>query len=109
MNSTRRIADKPGELVWFFGWSLKAWQHSIKNQTVKRFLLRVKLPKLPLRPNHSGLLSAAKAVGMGAGVLVDAADAVVAGGGKFEELVVCSQEVAASTVQLVVASKVKAK
>merc|ERR1719259_29012 len=55
-----------------------------------------------------GLLSAAKAVGMGAGVLVDAADAVVAGDGKFEELVVCSQEVAASTVQLVVASKVKA-
>ena len=43
---------------------------------------------------------------MGAGVLVDAADAVVAGDGKFEELVVCSQEVAASTVQLVVASKV---
>ena len=51
-------------------------------------------------------MSAAKAVGMGAGVLVDAADAVVAGDGKFEELVVCSQEVAASTVQLVVASKV---
>jgi huntingtin interacting protein 1 len=43
---------------------------------------------------------------MGAGVLVDAADAVVAGTGKFEELMVCSQEVAASTVQLVVASKV---
>lgn len=30
------------------------------------------------------------------------------GEGKFEELVVCSQEIAASTTQLVVASKVKA-
>ena len=30
------------------------------------------------------------------------------GSGKFEELVVCSQEVAASTTQLVVSSKVKA-
>ena len=31
------------------------------------------------------------------------------GEGKFEELVVCSQEIAASTTQLVVASKVKAE
>ena len=30
------------------------------------------------------------------------------GEGKFEELMVCSQEIAASTAQLVVASKVKA-
>ena len=30
------------------------------------------------------------------------------GSGKFEELVVCSQEIAASTTQLVVSSKVKA-
>ena len=30
------------------------------------------------------------------------------GEGKFEELVVCSQEIAASTTQLVVSSKVKA-
>jgi len=36
------------------------------------------------------------------------ADKVVTGSGKFEELVVCSQEVAASTTQLVVSSKVKA-
>ncbi len=33
---------------------------------------------------------------------------MVKGDGKFEELVVCSQEIAASTTQLVVASKVKA-
>ena len=33
---------------------------------------------------------------------------MVTGNGKFEELVVCSQEIAASTTQLVVASKVKA-
>jgi len=39
----------------------------------------------------------------------DAADRVVKGNGKYEELVVCSQEIAASTAQLVVASKVKAE
>ena len=38
----------------------------------------------------------------------EAADKVVTGSGKFEELVVCSQEIAASTTQLVVSSKVKA-
>ncbi|XP_028396824.1 huntingtin-interacting protein 1-like [Dendronephthya gigantea] len=55
-----------------------------------------------------GLISAAKAVGWGAKVLVDAADKVVKEGGKFEELVVASNEIAASTAQLVAASKVKA-
>lgn len=34
---------------------------------------------------------------------------MVKGDGKYEELVVCSQEIAASTAQLVVASKVKAQ
>ncbi|XP_029468918.1 huntingtin-interacting protein 1 isoform X2 [Rhinatrema bivittatum] len=55
-----------------------------------------------------GLISAAKAVGWGATVMVDAADLVVQGQGKFEELMVCSHEIAASTAQLVAASKVKA-
>ncbi|MEQ2182830.1 hypothetical protein GOODEAATRI_026300, partial [Goodea atripinnis] len=41
-------------------------------------------------------------------VLRDAADMVVQGKGKFEELMVCSHEIAASTAQLVAASKVKA-
>ena len=36
----------------------------------------------------------------------DSADKVVKGEGKFEQLMVCSQEIAASTTQLVVASKV---
>lgn len=36
----------------------------------------------------------------------DAADLVVQGKGKFEELMVCSHEIAASTAQLVAASKV---
>jgi huntingtin interacting protein 1 len=61
--------------------------------------------------NHQwteGLLSAAKAVGLGAKVLVDSADRVISGTGKFEELMAASREVAASTAQLVVASKVKA-
>lgn len=38
----------------------------------------------------------------------DAADRVVKGNGKFEELMACAHEIAASTTQLVVASKVKA-
>jgi len=56
-----------------------------------------------------GLISAAKAVGLGANVLVDSADKSVKGNGRWEELVVCSQEIAASTTQLVIASKVKAQ
>ncbi|XP_060114794.1 huntingtin-interacting protein 1 isoform X2 [Heteronotia binoei] len=55
-----------------------------------------------------GLISASQAVGWGATVMVDAADLVVQGKGKFEELMVCSHEIAASTAQLVAASKVKA-
>ncbi len=37
----------------------------------------------------------------------DAADQLVQGKGKFEELMVCSHEIAASTAQLVAASKVQ--
>lgn len=37
----------------------------------------------------------------------DAADLVVQGKGKLEELMVCSREIAASTAQLVAASKVR--
>ncbi|EEC19305.1 huntingtin interacting protein, putative [Ixodes scapularis] len=61
--------------------------------------------------NHrwtEGLISAAKVVGIGANFLVDAADKVVGGRAKFEELVVASLEIAGATAQLVVASKVKA-
>uniref|UniRef100_A0A672ULI7 Huntingtin interacting protein 1 n=1 Tax=Strigops habroptila TaxID=2489341 RepID=A0A672ULI7_STRHB len=54
-----------------------------------------------------GLISASKAVGWGATVMVDAADLVVQGKGTFEELMVCSREIAASTAQLVAASKVR--
>lgn len=55
-----------------------------------------------------GLISAAKAVGFGATLLTDAADQAVVGQGKFEEIIVCSHEIAASTAQLVAASRVKA-
>ncbi|XP_046984239.1 huntingtin-interacting protein 1 [Schistocerca americana] len=61
--------------------------------------------------NHQwteGLISAAKSVAVGARFLVSAADKVVSGNGKFEQLVVASQEIAAGTAQLVVASRVKA-
>lgn len=55
-----------------------------------------------------GLISAAKAVGLGATLLTDSADQVITGDGKFEEIIVCSHEIAASTAQLVAASRVKA-
>lgn len=55
-----------------------------------------------------GLISASKAVGWGATQLVESADNVVLHKGKFEELIVGSHEIAASTAQLVAASKVKA-
>lgn len=56
-----------------------------------------------------GLISAAKQVGWGASVLVDAADKVVQQSGKLEELEVASHDIAASTAQLVAASRVKAR
>ncbi|KAM6423406.1 huntingtin-interacting protein 1-related protein [Liasis olivaceus] len=56
-----------------------------------------------------GLISASKAVGWGATQLVESADKVVLHMGKYEELIVCSHEIAASTAQLVAASKVKAE
>uniref|UniRef100_A0A4W4HBG9 I/LWEQ domain-containing protein n=1 Tax=Electrophorus electricus TaxID=8005 RepID=A0A4W4HBG9_ELEEL len=55
-----------------------------------------------------GLISASKAVGWGASRMVESADKVVTDQGKYEELIVCSHEIAASTAQLVAASKVKA-
>ncbi|KAK3598340.1 hypothetical protein CHS0354_026598 [Potamilus streckersoni] len=64
------------------------------------------------KKNHrwtEGLLSAAKAVGWAATTLMESADKVMKGEGKLEELIVCSQEIAASTAQLVVSSRVKAQ
>ncbi|KAK0420899.1 hypothetical protein QR680_014953 [Steinernema hermaphroditum] len=61
--------------------------------------------------NHQwteGLLSAAQAVGVAAKVLVNSADGVVSGSGKFEHLIVAAQEIAASIAQLFVSSRVKA-
>ncbi|XP_040914591.1 huntingtin-interacting protein 1-related protein-like [Toxotes jaculatrix] len=55
-----------------------------------------------------GLISASKAVGWGATQLLDSADRVVGESGTYEELIACSHEIAASTAQLVAASKVKA-
>ncbi|KAJ6651711.1 hypothetical protein lerEdw1_020692 [Lerista edwardsae] len=52
-----------------------------------------------------GLISASKAVGWGATQLVESADKVVLHPGKYEEPTVCSHETAASTTQLVAASK----
>ncbi|KAB0794296.1 hypothetical protein PPYR_11135 [Photinus pyralis] len=62
--------------------------------------------------NHrwtDGFISAAKAVAAAAKYFLSAADKVVNGQGKLEQLVVASQEIAASTAQLVVASRVKAE
>ncbi|XP_030006080.1 huntingtin-interacting protein 1-related protein [Sphaeramia orbicularis] len=55
-----------------------------------------------------GLISASKAVGWGATELLESADRVVGENGTYEELIACSHEIAASTAQLVAASKVKA-
>ncbi|XP_056146805.1 huntingtin-interacting protein 1-related protein-like [Lampris incognitus] len=55
-----------------------------------------------------GLISASKTVGWGATQMLDSADRVVTDQGKYEELIACSHEIAASTAQLVAASKVKA-
>ncbi|KAL6472410.1 hypothetical protein MHYP_G00185980 [Metynnis hypsauchen] len=55
-----------------------------------------------------GLISASKTVGWAATQMVESADKVVTDRGKYEELIVCSHEIAASTAQLVAASKVKA-
>ncbi|XP_074595848.1 huntingtin interacting protein 1 isoform X2 [Brevipalpus obovatus] len=61
--------------------------------------------------NHrwtEGLISAAKVVALAAKLLVEAADKVITGKAKFEELMVASNEIVAATAQLVVASRVKA-
>ncbi|XP_031434138.1 huntingtin-interacting protein 1-related protein isoform X2 [Clupea harengus] len=55
-----------------------------------------------------GLISASKAVGWGATQLLDSADRISLDQGKYEEVIVCSHEIAASTAQLVASSKVKA-
>ncbi len=39
----------------------------------------------------------------------ESADHLLSGNGKFEEIIACSQEIAASTAQLVAASNVKIK
>lgn len=56
-----------------------------------------------------GLISAANVVAMAAKLLVDSADKIMTGDGKFTELAAAAHEIAAATTQLVVASKVKAK
>jgi huntingtin interacting protein 1 len=61
--------------------------------------------------NHrwtEGLISAAKIVAADAKLLVESADKVICGSGKFEELIAASQEIAGASAQLVVASRVKA-
>nr|XP_023663074.1 huntingtin-interacting protein 1-like [Paramormyrops kingsleyae] len=55
-----------------------------------------------------GLISASKAVGLNAAMMVDVAGKLIQGHSKIEELMVSSHKVAASTAQLLAASKVKA-
>lgn len=64
------------------------------------------------RQNHTwaeGLISAAKEVGWGANVLVESADGVVGGTGKYEALIAAANEIMSSTAHLVAASRVKAE
>lgn len=55
-----------------------------------------------------GLISAAKAVARSTNVLIETADGVISGRNSPEQLIVASNDVAASTAQLVAASRVKA-
>lgn len=55
-----------------------------------------------------GLISAAKAVASSTNTLIETADGVVSGRNSPEQLIVASNDVAASTAQLVAASRVKA-
>ena len=55
-----------------------------------------------------GLISAAKAVASSTNILIETADGVLSGKNTPEQLIVASNEVAASTAQLVAASRVKA-
>ncbi|XP_050731133.1 huntingtin-interacting protein 1-related protein-like isoform X4 [Eriocheir sinensis] len=69
-------------------------------------------PKEFYKRNHrwsEGLLSGAKTVAIACQALMAAADQVVSGKGKFEEVIVSSREIAASSMQLVMASRVKAE
>ncbi|XBW37308.1 hypothetical protein QEN19_002890 [Hanseniaspora menglaensis] len=54
-----------------------------------------------------GLISAAKAVGQSTKLLIATADGLLKQENSFEEFMVCSKDVAASTAQLVAASRVK--
>ncbi|KAI9829736.1 MAG: sla2 Src-like adaptor 2 [Phylliscum demangeonii] len=56
-----------------------------------------------------GLISAAKAVATSTNMLIETADGVISGRNSPEQLIVASNDVAASTAQLVAASRVKAK
>ncbi|KAG9771033.1 Endocytosis protein end4 [Exophiala dermatitidis] len=55
-----------------------------------------------------GLISAAKAVATSTNTLIETADGVISGRNSHEQLIVASNDVAASTAQLVAASRVKA-
>lgn len=55
-----------------------------------------------------GLISAAKAVANSTNMLIETADGVISGRNSPEQLIVASNDVAASTAQLVAASRVKA-
>jgi len=55
-----------------------------------------------------GLISAAKAVAQSTNTLIETADGVISGRNKLEQMIVASNDVAASTAQLVAASRVKA-
>jgi hypothetical protein len=56
-----------------------------------------------------GLISAARAVAFATTMLIEAADGVITGTHSLEQLIVASNEVSASTAQLVAASRVKAE
>ncbi|KAK4471694.1 hypothetical protein MN116_005098 [Schistosoma mekongi] len=99
------ILDCCSELLLCVGELVK--QSKIIQQEFKDSSTSVEFYK-PYNRWTDGLLSAAKFVGAGANVMVEIANSIVCGNDvKLERLIVISQEIAASTTQLVYASRVK--
>ncbi|TNN09874.1 Huntington interacting protein related 1 isoform 1 [Schistosoma japonicum] len=99
------ILDCCSELLLCVGELVK--QSKIIQQEFKDSSTSIEFYK-PYNRWTDGLLSAAKFVGAGANVMVEIANSIVCGKGvKLERLIVISQEIAASTTQLVYATRVK--
>eukprot|EP00730_Choanoeca_flexa_P006438 TRINITY_DN12151_c0_g1_i6.p1 TRINITY_DN12151_c0_g1~~TRINITY_DN12151_c0_g1_i6.p1 ORF type:complete len:1275 (+),score=409.23 TRINITY_DN12151_c0_g1_i6:307-4131(+) len=86
-----------------------ALQHEIVEEQTKTSEVAVKEFYKQNGAWVEGLITGAKAVAQDASRLVETADRAMHGDALLEEIIVCGQEIAASTAQLVSASRVKAR